>query len=180
MAADQARNQRTIAERIGLRWPSVAQRTSRSVLRLPPGSRVRRAYLRRMAQIAFEAWNRGDLELVPHLDADKVETHLVQRSGLPPGFDAVYYGPEGHCRMMEIWNEAWGTWDAEIDEIIEEGRDRVLFISRIHCVGAASGVVLDEWSATRYTFRNGLILRVDAAFDSERDGALEALAADAG
>jgi hypothetical protein len=115
MADDQATSQRTIAERLALRWPSVAQRTSRSVLGLPPGSRVRRAYLRRAAQRAFEAWMRGDLELVPHMDDAEVETHITQGSGVPIGFDTVYYGAAGHCRAMEIWNEAWQTWGAVID-----------------------------------------------------------------
>jgi len=180
MASDQVKSQRTIAERVVLRWPNAAQRTTRSVLRLRPGSRVRRAYLRRAAQSAFEAWMRGDLELVPYIDDTEVETHITQGSGVPIGFDTVYYGVEGHCRSMEIWNEAWETWGAEIDEIIEEGRDQVLFIARVHCVGAASGIRLDEWGAVRYTFRDGLILRVDAAFDPDRDGALEALAGNAG
>jgi hypothetical protein len=175
MAQGDVKSQRTISERVGLRWPSMAQRTTRSVLRLPPGSRMRRAYLRRAAQVAFEAWMRGDLELVPHMDDAEVETHITQGSGVPIGFDTVYYGAEGHCRSMEIWNEAWQTWGAEIDEIIEEGRDQVLFIARIHCVGAASGIRLDEWGAVRYTFREGLILRVDAAFDPDRDRALDAL-----
>ena len=150
------------------------------MLRLPPGSRARSAYLRRIAQIAYEAWNRGDLELVPYLDDSDVETHIKQRGGIPIGFDAVYYGPEGHCRMMEIWNEAWQSWGAEIDEVIQLGPDQVLFISRIHCVGATSGLRLDEWGAALYTFRDGLILRIEASFDAERDGALEAITAGTG
>ena len=131
--------------------------------------------LRRAAQTAFEAWNRGDFELVPYIDDPEVETHITQGAGPPIGLDAVYYGPEGHCRSMEIWNEAWQTWDAEIDEIIDVGRDQVLFIARVHCVGAASGITLDEWGAVRYTFREGRIVRVDGAFDPDRERALNAL-----
>ena len=68
-------------------------------------------------------------------------------SSVTMGLDPVYYGPEGHCRVMADWNEAWQEWDAEIDEIIEEGRDQVLFIARVSGVGAASGIKVDEWSA---------------------------------
>jgi ketosteroid isomerase-like protein len=150
-------------------------RTTRSVLRLPPGSRVRGAMLRRAARAAFLAWHRGDFELVPHLDDPEVETHITQGSGRPIGFDTVYYGPEGHCRSMEIWNEAWRKWEAEIEEVIEEGRDRILVIARIYAEGSASGIKLDEWGAVRYTFREGRILRVDAAFDPDRDRVLDAL-----
>ncbi len=69
---------------------------------------------------------RGDFELVPHVDDPEVETHITQGSGTPIGFDTVYYGPEGHCRTMEIWNEAWRNWRGEIQELIEEGRDRIV------------------------------------------------------
>jgi hypothetical protein len=33
----------------------------------------------------------------------------------------------------------------------------------------------DEWGVVRYTFRDGLILRVDAAFAPDKDRAFEAL-----
>lgn len=96
------------------------------------------------------------------------------------GLDAVYYGPEGHCRSMEAWNEAWGSWEADIDDVIEEGRNRVLVIAHIHAAGAASGIEMDEWVAVRYSFREGRIIRVDAAGDLDREAALAAVAETAG
>ena len=165
-------NQRTIAERAGVRWPSMARRTNRWVLRLPPGSRVRRAMLERAARIAFLSWNRGDFALVPKVDDPQVETHIV---GAPIDADPVYYGPEGHFRVMEVWNEAWREWDGEIDQVIEEGRDRVLIVARVWGEGAASGIKLDAWGTVRYTFRDAWIVRVDAAFGPDRDRALDAL-----
>src|SRR5436190_23612489 len=140
MVDDQVKSQRTIEERVWVRWPSMARRTMRWVLRLPPGSRVRRAMLQRAARIVFLSWNRGDFALVPSLDDPKVETRLtVGSSSVTMGLDPVYYGPEGHCRVMEDWNEAWQAWDAEVDEIIEEGRDQVLVVARDCGEGAASG-----------------------------------------
>lgn len=76
---------------------------------------------------------------------------------------------------MEIWNEAWRNWRGEIQELIEEGRDRIVVVARVYAEGSASGIELDEWGAVRYTFREGRILRVDAAFDLDRDRALGAL-----
>ena len=169
------KQERTLAERVGLRWPNMAQRTNRWVLRLPPGSRVRGAMLRRAARIGFEAWNRGDLALVAYLDDPEVETHLAQESGVALGFDPVYYGPEGHCRAMELWNEAWRKWEGDIVDVVDQGRDQILVIARVHCEGAASGIRLDEWGVVRYTFRDGLILRVDAAFARDQDRAFEPL-----
>jgi hypothetical protein len=76
---------------------------------------------------------------------------------------------------MEIWNEAWRNWRGEIDEVIEEERNRVMIIARIYAEGSASGIKLDEWGAVRYTFREGRIVRVDAAFDPDRGRALDSL-----
>src|SRR5436190_24098211 len=98
MADDQIKSQRTILERVGIRWPSLARRTMRWVLRLPPGSRVRRAMLERTARIAFLSWNRGDFALVPNLDDPEVETHLPVGGHVAAGLADAYYGPQGHCR----------------------------------------------------------------------------------
>ena len=174
--AQESATGRKIEERIGVRWPSLVPRMNRMVLRLRPGSRARRAMLRRVAEIAFDAWNRGDFVLVPYVDDPEVETHLLIGSEAPVGLDSVYYGPEGHCKAMVTWNEAWDSWDAEIEEIIEEGRDRMLVIGRIHAVGSASGIELAEWGAVRYTFREGRIARVDGSFDPDRNRVLNAMA----
>jgi hypothetical protein len=175
MSQEQAKSRRTIEERASVRWPSLARLTTRSVLGLQPGSRIRRAVLRRAARNAFDVWNRADFELVPIFDDPEVETRITQGGRQVPGLDAVYYGPEGHCRSMELWNEAWGKWEADIDDVIEEGRDRVLVIARVHAEGAASGIAMDEWAAVRYSFREGRIVRVDAAADTDRARALAAL-----
>jgi ketosteroid isomerase-like protein len=169
--------QRTIPERAGVRWPAMAPRTMRWVLRLPPGSRVRKAMLERFARTAFLSWNRGDYALVPILDDPEVEAHFTVRDRMAVGTDDVYYGPDGHCRAMQEWNEAWREWDAEIEDVIEEGRDQVLVIARLYGEGAASGIRLDDWGAVRYTFREGRILRIDGAIDADRDRVLNALGA---
>ena len=131
--------------------------------------------LRRAARRTFNAWNRGDFALVPNIDDPEVQTRITGASGRVIGMDAVYYGPEGHCRAMETWNEAWGEWDADIDEIVELGRDQIVVIARIHAEGAGSGIEFDEWGVVRYTFREGRISRVDAAVDPDRARALELL-----
>jgi ketosteroid isomerase-like protein len=170
-------NERTLPERAGVRWPAMAPRTMRWVLGLRPGSRTRKAMLERFARTAFLSWNRGDYALVPILDDPEIETHFMVRAQMAVGTDNVYHGPDGHCRAMEQWNEAWREWDAEIDEVIEEGRDRVLVVARLYGEGAASGIRLDEWGAARYTFREGRILRIDGAIDLDRDRVLDALGA---
>jgi hypothetical protein len=175
MAREKTSAGRALIERVGRRWPSVLAPVARSALGLPQGSRARRAMLREVARVAFEVWNSGDFELVPYIDDPEVETHVTLGSGPPIGFDTVYYGPKGHCRSMEIWNEAWGKWDADIEDVLEEGRDRMVVIARFRAEGSASGVMLDEWGAVRYTFRKGRVVRVDGAFDPDRDRVLDVL-----
>jgi ketosteroid isomerase-like protein len=136
---------------------------------------MRSAILRRAARIAFEAWHRADFALVPKIDDPAVETYMTHGSEVPVGMDRVYYGPKGHCRAMEAWNEAWREWTADIDQVIDEGRDQVVVVARIHGEAAASGVRLKEWVAVRYSFREGRIVRVEGALHPERDGALEAM-----
>src|SRR5437870_7724182 len=77
MANDQVTSQRTIEERVGVRWPSMAPRTMRWVLRLPLGSRVRRAMLQRAGRIFFLCWNRGDFALVASIDDPAVATRMT-------------------------------------------------------------------------------------------------------
>ena len=140
---DPVKGQRVIVERVGVRWPRIAQWTMRSVLRQPPGSRVRTAMLLRVARMAFLAWNRSDFELIPDIfDDPEVETHIARA---PIDSDPVYYGPEGHCRAMEVWNDAWREWGGDIEDVIDEGRDQVLIIARVYGEGAASGIRLDGW-----------------------------------
>jgi hypothetical protein len=169
-----AENKRTLVERVGVRWPSAARQTTRWMLRLPPGSRLRKALLARFAKGVFLSWNRGDFALVPVIDDPDVETSVMMGDRLAVGLEAVYHGPDGHCRAMEEWNDSWRVWDAEIDEVIEEGRDQFVVVARVYGEGAASGLRMSEWGAIRYTFRDGRILRVNGALDPNRDRALEA------
>jgi SnoaL-like protein len=175
MSKENFESQRTIEERVAARWPSMAPRTMRWVLRLPLGSRVRKAMLQRAGRIFYLSWNRGDFALVPSIDDPAVETRMTVGSNVVVGADPISFGPEGHCRVMEDWNEAWREWDAEIDEVIEEGRDQVLFIARVSGTGAASGIEVNEWGAVRYTFREGRILRIEGALHSDKERALAAL-----
>jgi ketosteroid isomerase-like protein len=131
--------------------------------------------LQLVARTAFLAWNRGDLALIPDIFDDPRSRPISPAPRLAP--TPFTTAPEGHCRAMEVWNDAWREWDGDIEEVIDEGRDQVLIIARVWGEGATSGMRLDAWGAVRYTFRDGRILRVDAAMDSDGDRALDALGA---
>ena len=100
------RGGRTGAERIAVRWPGLAHLTTASVLRLPSGSRLRRAILERAAHDAYEAWNRDDYHDAARAAADpEIEVHLEQGADLPVGLDDVYRGCDGCC--VEDWAGSW-------------------------------------------------------------------------
>jgi hypothetical protein len=60
-------------------------------------------------------------------------------------------------------------------KLIEEAPDRILVVARHYGEGLASGVNLEQWGAVRYTVRHGRIVRVDAFFGPDREGAVEAM-----
>jgi ketosteroid isomerase-like protein len=180
MASDALKSGRTLDQRLNTRFPPVAHAVAASVLRLPPGSRVRRAFVVRTARTSFEAWVRGDYDVLRVAADPKIEVHVDQTSGtdgfeVPVGFDEIYHGPDGYCEAMEVWSQSFRNWRAEVDEVIEEAADRILLIARHSGEGMTSGVELEQWGATRYKIRHGRVVRVDAVFGPNRDGVVEAI-----
>jgi ketosteroid isomerase-like protein len=164
---------RTVEQRIAVRWPALAHLTGASVLRLPKGSRVRRAFVERTVRRGYEAWNREDMETARAYADPEVEVYVAQGSDLPVGLDDAYYGPDGYCRAMEEWAEAWRNWRVEVEEVVEVAQDKFLVTGRHFGEGLASGAKLEQWSAAMYTIRRGKILRVDMFFLANRDSVAE-------
>ena len=76
---------------------------------------------------------------------------------------------------MEQWAQSFANWRAEVDEVIDEAPDQILIIGRHSGEGIVSGVQLEQWGAVRYTARHGRIVRVDAFFGPDREGAVKAI-----
>ena len=180
MASDTPRSGRTPDQRIATRFPPFAHAVAASVLRLPPSSRVRRALVLRTAHTGFEAWVRGDHDVLRAAADPKVEVHLKHASGtggfeVPVGLDEVYHGPDGYCESMEQWSQSFRNWRAEVDEAIEEAPDRILIIARHSGEGSASGVELEQRGIVRYTVRHGRVVRMDGYLGPDREGVVEAI-----
>jgi ketosteroid isomerase-like protein len=138
----------------------------------------------RGARTSFDAWVRGDYEVLRAAADPEIEVHVEQASGrvgfeVPVGLDEIYHGPDGYCASMEVWADSFKNWRAEVEEVVEEGPDRFRIVARHSGEGIASGVRLEQWGAIRYTFRHGRIVRVDAFFGPDRADAVEALGAEA-
>src|SRR3712207_3357996 len=108
---DAAGRERTAEQRLAGRFPAAAHVVAASVLRLPPGSPRRRAWLARAARASFEAWMRGDYAVLRAQADPEIEVHIEQASGkggfeVPVGLDEVYRGPDGYCESMETWADS--------------------------------------------------------------------------
>jgi ketosteroid isomerase-like protein len=164
---------RTVEQRIAVRWPTLAHLMGASFLRLPRTSRVRRAFVERTVRRGYEAWNREDMETARAYADPEVEVYVAQGSDLPVGLDDAYYGPDGYCRAMEEWAEAWRNWRVEVEDVVEVAQDKFLVTGRHFGEGLASGAKLEQWSAAMYTIRRGKIIRVDMFFLADRNSVAE-------
>jgi ketosteroid isomerase-like protein len=119
-------------------------------------------------QSLFEAWNRRDFDGVLRYFDPAVEFHPGL---LPPGEETQFLGHEGVMDWVRTVNDFWEAVSVEPGQRINIARDRVLTIDRWRFAGR-DGIQVEEELPTAFTFRDGLIVRVDGFTD--KDEALEA------
>ena len=159
-----AHTRRRLEERLALRFPDVLALLVRSVLRLPLRSRLRRASVRRAAQLGFEALNRDDVEAAFVLYHPDVELDLpTDFVGL--GLDPPERGREARVNFERKWNAEWGVRRYGFEEIIDLGDDRLLLVGRFKASGPSSGAGFDNEFAEIFTFSAGKIIREQAFID---------------
>lgn len=155
---------RRLEERLALQFPRAWALLVRAVLRLPPRSRLRRAFVRRAAQLGFEALNRDDVEPAFALYHPDVELDL------PEEFVGLGLHPPDRGRAERVnferkWNAEWGKVRYEVEEIIDLGDDRVLLVGRFEGSGPSSGAGFDNEFAEIFTFSAGQVIREQAFFN---------------
>ena len=165
-----AHPRRSLEERLALQFPRALIVFVRAVLRLPPSSRLRQAYLRRAVQLAFGALNRDDVEAAVATYHPEVKLELPKEFvGL--GLDPPDRGREERVTFERKWNAEWGRLRYELEEIIDLG-DRLLVIGRFEASGPSSGAGFDNEFAEIFTISAGRVIREQAFFNNA-----EALAA---
>jgi ketosteroid isomerase-like protein len=162
-----AQTRRRLGERLTLRFPRMIALLVRAGSRLSPRSQVRKAILRRVAQLCFEAANRADFEAAFSLYDPDVEVTM------PPelvslGFEARYRGREQHLRVQRQWRAEWGEFRFEPEELIDLG-DRQLVLGYMRGSGVSSGAavenqwaILIEISAGRVIYERSFFARDEA------------------
>jgi ketosteroid isomerase-like protein/ligand-binding SRPBCC domain-containing protein len=150
---------RTWEAHVAARMPRLANRLFAPVLRLPPGSPVRRRVLARMVGVTFNAMNRRDIDSVARA-AYAPDVVLVFHGPAPADIGGdVHRGRDAAFDTYRQWIDAWEDLRRIPLELIDMG-DRLLVLVREEGRGR-EGVVLDEQAASLFTFRAGRVVRQD-------------------
>jgi ketosteroid isomerase-like protein len=119
----------------------------------------------RILRKAYAAFSEGRFDL-DHLDPDAVWDESRRRIDA-----AVHRGRENARRVFESRLEVFNDFRVDAEAFFDLG-DQVLVFSRVRGQGKASGVVVDSRVASLYSFRNGLVIRVE--YFGDRKEALQA------
>ncbi len=165
---------RTLDERILVQFPALVSITTAAWSRLPPRSRLRRAWTSRIIRQGCEAANRRDWDLLFSFLDPEIELHIGGRTSgfIPPDLLGVHRGHEGYLRVWETILDAWDDLRLEHEEVIDFG-GRLLAGGRFSGHATFSGIPLDEPLFSVFTLRRGLVIRQDDFV--ERAQALEAV-----
>ena len=92
-----------------------------------------------LAERVYGAWNRRDVDDLTGYFAPEA---VYETSGLFPGFEPEYHGPEGMRRFYETMHEAFDSFHIEVLETVPAG-DMTASRIRFRARGKSSGVAVD-------------------------------------
>ncbi len=174
VAVSSQTRRRTLDERILVRFPALVRLLAFAWSRLPPRSRLRRAFVSRIVRQGCEAANRRDFDLLLLYLDPEIEYHIDGSpvgGFVPPDLLGVHRGHEGYLRTWEAGIEASKDLRIEYEEVIDFG-DRLLAAGRRTGHGSSSGIPVNQPLFQLFTLRRGLVIRQEGFTD--RDKALEA------
>jgi ketosteroid isomerase-like protein len=148
---------RTLDERLFVRWPTLYAAFSRAGQRLPRRSRLRRALLRRSALSGWGAFVRGDFDLMFVRFAPNLE-YNPPREWLAAGMRSVYRGQAGLREWAADMRDAWEWIENQPLEVLDAG-DVLVFRNKIRLRAVGSGIEFDSTYAFVMWIEEGLIVR---------------------
>lgn len=154
LPSGKASQRRSIDERLFVRFPGLYRLLSDRVMRLPPGSRLRRFMLLRSATRVPAAVNRRDFEVLLLALNPDIELHPNQ---VVPGLDAVI---RGHGAYEELWRQfidSFEDFHADPEELLDLG-DHVLVTTLYRGHGSGSGVPVEIPLFQLFRLRRGLVV----------------------
>jgi ketosteroid isomerase-like protein len=115
---------------------------------------------------AHERFTKTGEPIWERIDADtEVFDHDIPDARNP------YRGVDGITMWLSDFGEAWDSYEMAVERLIDAG-DRVVSLFRISAVGAGSGVSVERGDAMVWTFRDGMLARLD--YFNDQAEALEA------
>ena len=154
--APEAKQHRTLDDRILARFPALVPRLLAAWSRLPRHSRLRRAMLVRIVRQGYATANRRDFDVTIRAYDPRYEYHPEQVA--LPDSDPVYYGHDGFHKFWRQLLEAFDDVRLDPKEILDLG-DRVLMTTQMSGHGTGSGVSINQQLFQLMTFRRGVIVR---------------------
>lgn len=156
ISSGRGRGSRTLDERVLVRFPGLAHRLANRLMRLPPGSQLRRALLRRIAEQASAAVNRRDFDVMM-LVVDPAFEYRTMRDPAPPGMDAVFHGHDGFKKAWEQMIDYFQDLRMQPEELLDLG-DALVATVLVVGRGRGSGAPATFRVHQLYTLRGGLLV----------------------
>jgi ketosteroid isomerase-like protein len=156
-----ARRFRGLDERVWIAFPGLLRFGSRLTFSRKPGSRLRRALLRRSTCLSYEAQNRGDWEYTLLLYADDCRLFNLPIEGGGERVAVVqeeYSGREGARQLLADWTEPWEEVVFEPKSLHDLGDGRILVLSNL-VAKTRSGLSVREPISQLIEFRHGLVVK---------------------
>ena len=111
---------------------------------------------------AFDAFNRGDLDL---LASEFYDPQVEWKTSREDPDAATHRGREAVRRYFDQWRESFEGLHADVEDYIDASNDRVFTWVRWTGRGRESGIDTEWWLAIVSTLRGSTILRVEEYFD---------------
>ena len=162
-------SRRTIDEAFYIRVPPVFRALARLTLKLPRRSRLRQGVIRRSVLQAMGAWMRGDFEFGVIRYAPDAVLVLGDSDRMRLDLEASYRGRDGVSAFLESFQDAFGDLTYEPQWIVDLGGDVFVMLLHQSLRGRASGASVEQVSAHRVEFHDGLIVREEVFFAPGHD-----------
>ena len=131
----------------------------RGFARLPPGSQLRRRWVKRIGTLLWAAANREDFEGPLLFFEPDVEIRNDIEAARTLGMGESYHGHQGMLDFWRDYGQDMAEMRAEPEQVIDLG-DRVAVRTTFAAVGRSSGVATRETRGVIFYFSpRGLILR---------------------
>ncbi len=163
--------------RLALRFPRARRWVIRTVLAMPPAARIRRIVIPRAIQLAWSAYERGEIRApIEAAYARNVEIDVAAfaRAG-PVGLPSSMSTREELIRFQVDWTDAFARMRYDVNELLDFG-DALVFEVVQEGEGKASGVVAHVRMFTALRFGDGEVIWQH--FFLERDDAIRSVGRD--